>query len=138
MGEEVPQVKQEPKPSGYQSSVSEGEEKRNLNLNDYHSGNKGGGTQFKKLPFLKAKNLPAKGSVKAVFTSAVREATGNAGYSDLYVDLRIEKKEYVLGLLKDSVLLGQLMEALGANGDKWKGKSVKLYRAKEKYINCAD
>lgn len=85
-------------------------------------------------PFFKPADLPKNGKpLKVTFLTAPKES--NAPYSDFQMDLRAGKKTFTLGLQQNSVLLGQLVQALGKNGNRWKGKTVEFYLAKGKYIN---
>lgn len=102
-----------------------------------HRSKKGTG-KFKQRPFLKTKDLPAKGATVKVID--MREAPAAMEYSDFLCDISLGKKEFTIGLKTESVLLDQLIDTLGAKTEKWPGKSVKLVKAgpKLQYINVAD
>jgi hypothetical protein len=86
-------------------------------------------------PFLKAKDIPAKGCTAKVIE--MREAPKQMEYSDFLLDLTIGKKEYTWGLRSQSMSLDQLIDTLGTKTEKWAGKSVKLVRGgpKGQYVN---
>jgi hypothetical protein len=98
--------------------------------------NKGGG-KFKRRPFLKAKDIAAKGSLVKILD--FREAPKAMEYSDFLCDVSIGKKEFTWGLRSKSVTLNQLIEKLGKRTEKWIGKTVKLMTAgpKGQYVNVA-
>jgi hypothetical protein len=94
-----------------------------------------GSKKFKQRPFLKAKDIPAKGCTAKIIE--FREAPKSAEYSDFFMDLSIGKKEYVWGLKSKSVTLNMLIDELGKRTEKWTGKTVKLVRggSKSQYVN---
>jgi hypothetical protein len=86
------------------------------------------------LPFLKAENLDETGSVFTV--TDVREATSQ--YSDIYVDVKNGREEFTVGMKGDAVICSQMVGLLGDNEQRWKGKKIRLYLAKGRYINAAE
>ena len=96
---------------------------------------KSGGSKYKRRPFLKAKDIAAKGSTAKVID--FREAPKQMEYSDFLMDVSIGKKEYTWGLRSKSVTLNMLIDELGKRTEKWIGKTIKLVRAgaKGQYIN---
>lgn len=91
--------------------------------------------KFKSRPFLKAKDIPAKGATAKIID--FREAPKQFEYSDFLMDVAVGKKEFTWGLRSKSVTLNMLIEALGKRTEKWIGKTVKLVTAgpKGQYIN---
>lgn len=96
---------------------------------------KTGREKFKQRPFLKAKDLPAKGATFTVIE--FRVAPSQMQYSDYLCDVKNGTKEYTLGLKDQSVLLDMLIDELGTKTEKWTGKKVKLIAAgpKGQYVN---
>ena len=100
-----------------------------------HKSPKKPGQGFKRLPFLKAADIAAKGSKAKVLD--FREAPTAMQYSDFLADVQIGKKEFTIGLRSESVLLDMLIDTLGAKTEKWIGKTVDLVRGgpKGQYVN---
>jgi hypothetical protein len=98
------------------------------------SGGKGG---FKNRPFMKAKDIPAKGGKCKVID--FRVAPKQMEYSDFLLDVTMGKKEFTIGLRSKSVLLNMLIDSMGKKTDKWVGRTVTLVRGgpKGQYINVA-
>src|SRR4029077_6640539 len=100
----------------------------NMDLGTHYDNDaKSGGGKFKRRPFLKAKDINAKGSTAKILD--FREAPKVMEYSDFLADVSIGKKEFTWGLRSKSVTLNMLIDALGKRTEKWVGKSVKLVRA---------
>jgi len=95
---------------------------------------KTGREKFKSRPFLKAKDLPAKGATFTILE--FRAAPKQMEYSDFLCDIKNGTKEYTLGL-REGVLLDMLIDELGAKTEKWANKKVRLVKAgpKGQYIN---
>jgi len=90
---------------------------------------------FKQRPFLKTKDIPAKGGDYTI--QEFRQAPKNMQYSDFLMDVRNGKQEYTVGLRSGSVLMDMLIDELGTKSEKWTGKKVHLIKAgpKGQYIN---
>jgi len=96
---------------------------------------KGGGKGYKRRPFLKAKDIPAKGCTAKIID--FREAPKSMEYSDFLADIAIGKKEFTWGLRSKSVTLNMLIDELGKRTEKWVGKTIKLVHGgpKGQYVN---
>jgi len=106
-----------------------------IDLKKYHSGESAGSKDFKRNPTLSPNLLPKKGSVNVKLLESPREISNDFGDS-LVMDASMKGKTYALFLRADSVILGQVIQALGKNTDKWKGKTIRLVLAKGKFMNC--
>lgn len=95
----------------------------------------GAGGKFARRPFLKAKDIPAKGMKCKIID--FRTAPKQMEYSDFLLDVSNGKKEYTVGLRSQTVLLDMLMDELGTKTEKWPGKSVLFVKGGQKgqYIN---
>lgn len=103
-----------------------------IQLDKYYNEKKAhSGNGFKRNPFLKSEDIPAKGLPFTVIS--LREANG--GFSDLLMDVAAGKKEYTVGLKRDSVLLGQLCQQFGMKDTRWPKQKGVFVLAKGKYIN---
>ena len=99
----------------------------------YDKQSKNGGS--KRTPFLKAADIPAKGTTARII--GFREAPKSMEYSDFLLDLTIGKKEFTWGLRTKTVSLNMLIDELGTRTEKWTGKTIKLVRGgnKGQYVN---
>ena len=93
------------------------------------------GGSAKRTPFLKAKDIPAKGTSAKIV--GFREAPKSMEYSDFLLDITIGKKEFTWGLRSKTVSLNMLIDELGKRTEKWTGKTIKLVRGgnKGQYVN---
>jgi hypothetical protein len=90
---------------------------------------------FKQRPFLKAKDISAKGGDYTILE--FRQAPKNMQYSDFLIDVRNGKQEYTVGLRSGSVLLDMLIDKLGSKSEQWAGKKIHLIKggSEGQYIN---
>lgn len=89
--------------------------------------------QFKRRDFLKKEHFPNSGVLPATIIELRESFEGS--YSDMLLDVKCGKVEYTVGIKNDSVLLDQLVNALGQDEKKWRNKQVTFELAKDKYIN---
>jgi len=89
--------------------------------------------QFKSRPWLNKEDFPRSGELPATIIE-LRDA-GNLPYSDVVLDVKCGKEEYSVGMKLDSVLLDQLVDELGKDDKKWRGKAIVFVLAKNQYIN---
>lgn len=109
-----------------------GEKRPSMDLKTHRSKHARKG--FKQRPFLKAKNIPAKGGDYTILE--FRQAPKTMQYSDFLIDVRNGKNEYTIGL-RSGVLMDMLLDALGTKSEKWVGKKIHLVKGgpKGQYIN---
>ncbi len=112
---------------------NEGE--HNMDLSKQVSGKKR--NDFEKRDWIAPEDLPAKGSSKWKIDNA-RDAKKNKTGILLYVDLTRGKIKRVMSLRKNFTL-DMFVEELGANSDKWPGKTIDLERGGSdgQYVNVA-
>lgn len=111
-------------------------EKAPMDLKSHRSKNTAGkGGKFTRRPFLKAKDIPAKGLKVKVLD--FRTAPESMEYSDFLMDVANGKKEYTVGLRTQSVLLDMIMDELGSKTEKFPGKTLNFVRGgpKGQYVN---
>lgn len=112
------------------------EDRTPMDLKSHRSKDRpGAGGKFARRPFLKAKDIPAKGMKCKIID--FRTAPKQMEYSDFLLDVSNGKKEYTVGLRSQTVLLDMLMDELGTKTEKWPGKSVLFVKGGQKgqYIN---
>lgn len=102
-------------------------------LSKYKPRDNGNLKQFKRREFLKKEHFPASGQLSATILE-LRDAF-EGSYSDLLLDIKCGKVEYTVGIKFDSVLLDQIVNELGQDEKRWRGKQVVFELAKGKYIN---
>ncbi len=84
-----------------------------------------GGGDF--APYLKAKDIPAKGTHKIVLTGDVRESSGKFG-DGIDIGVKVGKKIFSMTVKFDSGNYRRLIEKFGKNIPKWKGKTMSAQR----------
>ena len=83
-------------------------------------------------PFLKAEHFNGKEQGKLFLLGA--RIPGKSSFSDIFVDVKLEKEAYTWGLKKDSRNYAYLFKRFGSDEKKWTGL-VDVEIAKGKYIN---
>ena len=108
-----------------------------MDLTSYKSSKNGsGGTKFENRDWIESTDLPKKGSSKWKIDSFRPAKKGSKAIG--YVDLTCGSKKRVMSLRK-GFTLDAFIESVGANTDKWKGKTIDLERggAEGQYVNVA-
>jgi hypothetical protein len=121
---------------GYENQQPEMAEQESIDmglLSKYKPRDNNNFKQFKRRDFLKKEHFPKSGELQATIIE-LRDAF-EGSYSDMLLDIKCGKTEYTVGIKNDSVLLDQLVQALGQDEKKWRNKSVTFELAKGKYIN---
>ena len=112
------------------------EDRPPMDLKSHRSKDRPGKSQkFARRPFLKAKDIPARGMKCKIID--FRTAPKQMEYSDFLLDVANGKKEFTVGLRSQTVLLDMLMDELGTKTEKWPGKTVRFVKggAKGQYVN---
>ena len=84
-----------------------------------------GGGDF--APYMKAKDLPKKGTSKLVLTGDVRESSGKFG-DGIDVGVKLGAKTFSLTVKFESGNYRRLIERYGKNIKKWKNKTMQAVR----------
>lgn len=84
--------------------------------------------------FLTAKHFNGHGSGTVLMIGAREPSPGSNSYSDVFIDVRVNGKEYTWGLKASSRNYAYLFDKFGKDEKRWKG-SVKVTIAKDKFIN---
>lgn len=107
----------------------------NMDLGQHRSSN-GKTGKFENREWLSSEDLPVKGSKKFKIDN-VREAKRNKTGVLAYVDLSAGKTKRVWSLRK-GFTLDIIMDQLGTKTEKWKGKTISLYRggSEGQYVNA--
>lgn len=105
-----------------------------MDLAKYKSA-KGKKDSFERLPWLDGHCIPAKGGKLRV--DGTREPRRKSNVV-VYLDVTVGKKRFTWSIRK-GFTLDALIDELGANTDKWKGKSVDVTRGGDdgQYVNVA-
>jgi len=119
----------------YRSWWDEQNKENNMDLSKQVSGKKR--EAFEKRDWIAPEDLPAKGSSKWKIDGA-RDAKKNKTGILVYVDLTRGKLKRVMSLRKNFTL-DQFVDALGANSEKWAGKTIDLERggSEGQYVNVS-
>jgi len=91
-----------------------------------------GGGDF--APYLKAKDIPAKGKTKIVFTGDVRESSGKFG-DGIDCGVKIGAKVFSMTIKFDSGNYRRVIESFGKDVKKWKGKI--MLASRDEYLGNA-
>lgn len=118
------------------SGDDEPKEDTNMDLSKQVSGKKR--DTFEKRDWIAPEDLPEKGSSKWK-VDGCRDAKKNKTGILVYVDLTRGKLKRVMSLRKNFTL-DQFVDALGANTDKWAGKTIELERggSEGQYVNVSN
>lgn len=108
----------------------------NMDLGSHRQKDRGTKGKFVNRPFLKAKDIPAKGGLKCKVID-FRVAPKQMEYSNFLMDVSAGKREFTVGLRSQSVLLDMICDELGTKTEKFPGKSITFVRggSKGQYIN---
>lgn len=110
-----------------------------MDLGKYRSKEKGR-SQGDSRDFLKSSDLPKNGNLTVKIDDVREPARGSkaATYNDILIDVSFGKQKRTWGL-REGFTLDAMIDKLGKNSDRWKGKKLSLTRGGDKgqYINLA-